>query len=105
MKQNTRLGILNINACLYKTRLSKKFTDRKLYKAPDPHAVLSFIPGTVLDILVKPGQNVNKGDDLMILDAMKMQNQLKCTVDGKVRKILVNKGDKVSKGMVLLELE
>jgi len=41
----------------------------------------------------------------MILDAMKMQNKLKCIMDGKVKSISVNKGDKVSKGTVLLELE
>ena len=67
--------------------------------------IISFIPGTVLDIIVKPGQIVKKGDDLMILDSMKMQNQLKCSIDGKIKNIPVKKGDKVSKGTVLLELE
>lgn len=105
MKQNNKTGFLNIDSSLYKTRISKKFENRTPYKTPDPHIILSFIPGTVLDILVKPGQKVNKGDDLMILDAMKMQNKLKCGIDGKVKKIMVKKGEKVSKGTVLLELE
>ncbi len=105
MKKNEKLGVLNIDTTLYKTRISRKFEERILYKPPDPHLILSFIPGTVLDILVKPGQSVRKGDDLMILDAMKMQNMLKCSMDGKVKKILVKKGDKVSKGMVLLEVK
>ncbi len=105
MKQFENLEILNINTGLYKTRLSSKFRNRKPYKPEDLRLVVSFIPGTVLDILVKPGQVVRKGDDLMILDAMKMQNQLKCKMDGKVKRIPVKKGDKVSKGMVLLELE
>jgi biotin carboxyl carrier protein len=105
MKQFENLEILNLLTGFYKTRLSSKFRNRQPYKPADPHMVLSFIPGTVLDILVKPGQAVRKGDDLMILDAMKMLNHLKCKVDGKVKKILVSKGDKVSKGMVLLEME
>ena len=105
MKQNRTMGVLNIDTSLYKTRISGKFSNRKPYKAPDPHSVQSFIPGTVLEILAYTGQNVRKGDDLMILDAMKMQNLLKCPMDGKVKKILVKKGDKVTKGMVLLELE
>lgn len=105
MKQFENMEILNLLTGLYKTRLSSKFRNRQPYKPADPHLILSFIPGTVLDILVKPGQAVRKGDDLMILDAMKMQNHLKCKVDGKVKKILVSKGDKVSKGMVLLEME
>jgi biotin carboxyl carrier protein len=66
---------------------------------------MSFIPGTVLDILVKKDQDVRKGDDLLVLDAMKMQNNLKSNIDGIIKKILVNKGDKVSKGTILLELK
>lgn len=105
MKKNEKLGVLNIDTSLYKTRISRKFENRVFYKPPDAHLILSFIPGTVLDILVKPGQVVRKGEDLMVLDAMKMQNMLKCSMDGEVKKILVKKGDKVSKGMVLLELK
>jgi biotin carboxyl carrier protein len=105
MKQIEKLGILNIDTSLYKTRISKKFEHRKAYKASDPKMILSFIPGTVLDILVTPGQIVKPDDELMVLDSMKMQNMLKCTMNGKVKNITVKKGDKVSKGTVLLELE
>lgn len=105
MKNKENLGTLNIDTTIYKTRLSKKFTGRIPYKAGNPKEILSFIPGTVLDILVKPGQNVTVGEALMILDAMKMQNLLKSSVDGKVKSIPVKKGDKVSKGSVLLVLE
>jgi biotin carboxyl carrier protein len=102
--QNT-FGILNIDTTLYKTRITKKFQNRKPYQPADPRIILSFIPGTVLDILVEKDQKVRKGDDLMILDAMKMQNKLKCSMDGIVKAIVVKKGDKVSKGTVLIELE
>jgi biotin carboxyl carrier protein len=105
MKKDEKLGVLNIDTSLYKTRISNKFANRKPYKPANPHLILSFISGTVLDILVKTGDSVRKGDDLMILDSMKMQNQLKCNIYGKVKTIMVRKGDKVSKGMVLLEVE
>jgi biotin carboxyl carrier protein len=105
MNKNDKLGFLNIDTSLYQTRISNKFQNRKPYQPADPRIILSFIPGTVLEILIKPGQNVSMGDDLMILDAMKMQNKLKCIMDGKVKSIAVKKGDKVSKGTVLLELE
>ncbi len=105
MNNNNNLGFLNIDTSLYKTRISKKFQNRKPYQPADPRIILSFIPGTVLDILIEPGQRVSKGDDLMILDAMKMKNRLKCGMDGIVKSIAVNKGDKVSKGTVLLVLE
>jgi biotin carboxyl carrier protein len=105
MNKKDTLGYLNIDTSFYKTRISSKFENRKAYQPADPRIILSFIPGTVLDILIKAGQDVKKGDDLMILDAMKMQNKLKCNMDGKVKTIAVKKGDKVSKGTVLLELE
>ena len=105
MNKKDALGYLNIDTSLYKTRISSKFEKRKPYQPADPRIILSFIPGTVLDILIKAGQDVKKGDDLMILDAMKMKNKLKCNMDGKVKTIAVKMGDKVSKGSVLLELE
>jgi biotin carboxyl carrier protein len=105
MKKTENLGILNINSTLYKTRLSTKFLKRKPYMPADLKAVISFIPGTVLDILVKKDQVVRKGENLVILDSMKMQNSIKSCVDGTIRKIIVNKGDKVSKGTILIELK
>ncbi|OFY64231.1 MAG: hypothetical protein A2V64_03440 [Bacteroidetes bacterium RBG_13_43_22] len=105
MKQFENLESLRLGTGNYKTRLGKKFMKRQPYKPADPDVVLSLIPGTILDILVKPGQVVSKGESLMILDAMKMQNLLKSSRDGKVKRILVSKGDKVSKGCVLLEME
>jgi biotin carboxyl carrier protein len=105
MQNSENLKSLNINSTFYKTRLSKKFENRKAYQPANPGLVSSFIPGTIIDILVIPGQMVKKGDELVILDAMKMQNRLKSAIDGKVKSISVNKGDKVSKGSVILEIE
>lgn len=105
MENNDKLGVLNIDTSLYTTKLSKKFLSRRKYAPADPRLVLSFIPGTVLDILVKEGDNVKKGDDLMILDAMKMQNRLKSPANGRIGRIAASKGDRVSKGTLLIELE
>jgi biotin carboxyl carrier protein len=105
MDQLKNIETLRLFTGFYKTRLNARFKARKPYKPDDPKIILSFIPGTVLDILVKPGEPVKKGDSLMILDAMKMQNLLKSKVDGKVKKIVVKKGDKVSKGTILLEMD
>jgi len=105
MKKAENQQVLNIDSTFYKTRLSPKFLNRKPYKPSSPKMIISFIPGTVLDILVKEGQDVKKDDDLVILDAMKMQNNMKSNIDGTIKKILVNKGDKVSKGTILLVLK
>ena len=105
MEKDDKFGYLNINTTLYFTRLNDRYKSRKPYEPADPRIILSFIPGTVLDIFVVEGQEVKKGDSILILDAMKMQNRLKCSMDGRVRSIKVKRGDKVPKGAVLLELE
>jgi biotin carboxyl carrier protein len=105
MNKKEKLDFLNINNSLYLTRISNKFKNRIKYQPADPTLILSFIPGTVLDVFVNPGQDVQKGDLLLILDAMKMQNRLKCHMDGRIKSIIAKKGDKVSKGALLIELE
>lgn len=102
---NETFGRLNVGNRLYTTRISRKYASRKPYTPADPALILSFIPGTVTEIYIEAGQQVRKGDTLMILDAMKMKNKLKSKADGTVRSVMVKKGDRVSKGTVLVELE
>lgn len=61
------------------------------------------MPGLVLNVIVAEGAEVKKGDNLLILEAMKMENILKSSADGLVKKIMVNKGDKVEKNQVLIQ--
>lgn len=63
------------------------------------------MPGLVLSILVTPGQTVQKGDPLLLLEAMKMENVIKAAGDGQVKAIAVEKGAAVEKGQLLLEME
>lgn len=63
------------------------------------------MPGLVLDILVQAGTEVKKGDALMILEAMKMENILKSPADGKVKKINIEKKQAVEKNQVLIFFE
>jgi len=105
MEKDLKPEVLNIDTSLYITRISNKFRNRKPWVKPDPRSVLSSIPGTILDILVKPGQEVKKGEELMILESMKMQNMLKAASGGSIRTIPVKKGDKVAKGTLLLEFD
>ena len=105
MENQEKFETLNINSDLYKTRLSSKFRNRKSYKPADPRMILSFIPGTVIEIMVSEGQEVVKGEELLILDAMKMQNVLKCNMDVRIKSITVQKGARVSKGTLLIVLE
>jgi len=61
------------------------------------------MPGLIVDIRVQPGQAVQKGDPLLVLEAMKMENILKAPADGTVGNLKVNLRDNVQKGQVLVQ--
>lgn len=61
------------------------------------------MPGLIVDIRVQPGQAVLKGDPLLVLEAMKMENILKAPADGTVNSIKVTLRDNVQKGQVLVQ--
>ncbi|KAA2245785.1 acetyl-CoA carboxylase biotin carboxyl carrier protein subunit [Chitinophaga agrisoli] len=63
------------------------------------------MPGLVLKVLVEPGQAIRKGDPVLILEAMKMENVFKSATDAVVKAIKVNPGTAVEKGEVLIVLE
>ncbi len=63
------------------------------------------MPGMVLKILVVPGQSIQKGDPVLILEAMKMENVFKSTADAVVKEIRVSERKAVEKGEVLIVLE
>jgi len=105
MEKQDELGKLNINLTEYTTRLSRKFVNRTLYQPEIPGIVFSFIPGTVVELLVKEGDVVQVGQGLLVLDAMKMKNRILSHWSGRVRSIPVKPGDRLPKGAVLLEIE
>lgn len=60
------------------------------------------MPGLIVEVRVQPGQTVQKGDPLLVLEAMKMENILKAPADGVVGSIKVGPRDNVQKGQVLV---
>jgi len=67
-------------------------------------AVKAPMPGNILDVKVKAGASVKAGDVLVILEAMKMENEIVAPQDGTVASINVNKGDTVNSGDVLVSM-
>lgn len=61
------------------------------------------MPGLILDIKIEEGAEVKKGDVLMILEAMKMENVLKSPADGTIKDIKIKQGDNVEKNQVLID--
>lgn len=63
------------------------------------------MPGKVLQINVKEGDEVQKGDQIIVLEAMKMENAIKSPGEGKVKSVKVKEEEPVEKGQVLVEFE
>lgn len=63
------------------------------------------MPGMVLEIVVTDGQEVNEGDKILILGAMKMENSIMIQTNAKIKRVAVAVGQAVDKGQVLVELE
>ena len=67
--------------------------------------VSSPLPGVILDIKVKVGNAVKKGETILVLEAMKMENNIQATADGTIAKISVEKGASVLEGAELIVIE
>lgn len=82
----------------------------KNYMAPPKkvdHAksIISPMPGSIVSVSVEPGQAVAEGQELLIVEAMKMQNIIKSEVEGKIKKVNVKPGQSVAVDELLIELE
>ena len=69
------------------------------------NSISSPMPGAIVKLNVKPGQSVKKGDVLLVLEAMKMENELKANRDCVVKEVLVKEKSSVDKGQVLIKLD
>ncbi|NUQ55378.1 MAG: biotin/lipoyl-binding protein [Dehalococcoidia bacterium] len=74
-------------------------------KAGRKGGVAAQIAGRVLSVRVKPGDAVKQGDVLLILEAMKMENEIKAPADGAVKEVLVAEGARVAEGETLVVVE
>ena len=67
--------------------------------------VTTSMPGNIVDVLVKEGDEVQAGDPVLIIEAMKMETEVKATTAGKVSGVFIAKGDRVVPGEVLVEID
>ncbi len=94
-----------IDDAVYKTTYTKKFENRVKYEKPNEKLMFAFIPGEIKDIRIKEGDDVEEGQILLVLEAMKMLNEIASPISGKIKKINIERNQKIPKRYLLIEFE
>lgn len=105
MAEEKEFKTLVVQGAVYKTTYTWKFENRVKWEAPNPNLIYSFIPGTIIDIFVKPKQKVKEGETLLLLEAMKMQNQVRMPFDGEIVKLYISKDEIIPKRFLMMEIK
>lgn len=103
MSTMENVEVLELPGGQYETQLSVKYRNKVAYRHVSPYCMEAFMPGTIREICVKVGDKVSKGQKVMVLDAMKMDNELLSPVDGVVKSIGVEVGKSIPKHQLLIE--
>ncbi|MCF8368197.1 MAG: acetyl-CoA carboxylase biotin carboxyl carrier protein subunit [Bacteroidales bacterium] len=89
----------------YRTLLTEKYKQRKPFEKKNEKIMTAYIPGSVREIFVKPNKKVQIGDKLLVLEAMKMKNEILAPISGVIKSIHVSVGDKLRKDDLILEFK
>ncbi len=105
MSEEKEFKNLVIQGAVYKTTYTWKFENRVNWEEPNENHIYSFMPGAIIDIFVKTGEKVREGETILLLEAMKMQNQVRMPYDGQIVKIYVKKDEVIPKNYLMLEIK
>jgi len=109
--KSSKLVTLKVNGNTYEVSAKDKFDllmDQMGFSSADAGKIKELkapMPGLVIEIRVSAGETVKKGDPIIVLEAMKMENVLKASGEGTVKSIEVQKSQSVEKGQVLIIFE
>lgn len=104
-EQEKENQIIIVHSAKYQTTYNKKYENRKVWEEPNFNHIKSYIPGTIIDILIKEGEIVKRGKSILILEAMKMHNDIQMPFKGRILKVNVTKGQKIPKNFLMIEIE
>lgn len=94
-----------VTARKYKTLLTEKYKNRKMWHKPFAGDVIATLPGTIVQIYVEKGQEVEAGQLLLIHQAMKMYNRIVAPVAGVVAELDVAEGDQIAKDHLMVKIQ
>jgi len=97
--------LFSLDDISYTTILTDKFKKRKPYEAENPKKITAFIPGKIKKVHVKKKSKVKEGDILLVLEAMKMNNNIFSPMKGTIKEVYVTPGLSVAKGALLVEFK
>lgn len=100
----SKLVEFQVDESIYATTISDKFKNRKPYEPINLKVIKAAIPGVIRKAYVNVGSKVKIGDKLVVLEAMKMKNDILATDGGVVEEICVKIGERVSKDAVLVRI-
>lgn len=103
--EDQKLVRFHVDGTNYETHLTHKFRERRPWRPEDRTMVTTLIPGLIMEVLVTPGQTIERGQGVVVLEAMKMCNEVQTQWAGTVKRIAVEVGETIPKGTVLVELE
>jgi biotin carboxyl carrier protein len=108
LNKEEKTAVIKVNNNIYTLTIKDQFDQLLKQLGMDNLAVNKIqqikapMPGLVLSVLAAEGAEVKKGDNLLVLEAMKMENMIKSPTDGIIKKIEIKQGDKVEKNEILI---
>jgi len=99
-----RFNTLIIEGVRYRTRLTPKYENRGGWITPNENLITSIIPGTIVEVLVVEGQTIKEGESLLILESMKMRNEVISPRNAIVKTVYVKDNEIIPKSHVMIEL-
>ena len=98
------LRFIHLDGADYELRKVTEF-EEEFEETEDEGSLSSPMPGRIVKLLVKPGEPINKGQDLLVVEAMKMENKIIAPFEGTVKEIYFSEGDQIEANVPLMEIE
>lgn len=102
---NSMMKTLHIDDTPYETEIPEGYFGTPTDGKRNRNEIRAIIPGIIADIKVKKGDRVSPGQVIIILEAMKMFNDVEVETEGRIAEININVGDKVEKDQVMVKIE